>query len=239
MELRNSHLDVAVEPETDFSPEEFLDLEAAETYDPAGAYADHDLVQQCLAGEEHAWERMYARFHPPLLKAIEFMLGRNARDVHLIDEIAARVWYSLLRDGARLLSRFDPELELRLATYLRGLARIEIMRNARAERRRISHELLGGRRILEDHRFSDWQLSAAVDEFAATLTPREQEFMEKFLLTMPGHELDGAVPKGNGDGRRNGCDAAHADISPSNMWQRRHRIRFKLKAFFDEYRGKE
>ncbi len=100
-----------------------------------------------------------------------------------------------------------------------GLARIEILRYTRSERRRQSHEMLSGRSRLEEQRVSDWQLATMMDEFVSALTPGEQEFLERFLT---GPE----EPGDNGDDQ---------DISASNAWQRRHRIRFKLNEFLKSY----
>ncbi|OHB66336.1 MAG: hypothetical protein A2V70_10060 [Planctomycetes bacterium RBG_13_63_9] len=180
------------------------------------ARADQRLVEQCLAGDERAWEQLYRQHHRRLLEAIKLLLGPEAADVHLVDEIAARVWYALLRDDGQLLARYDAERDSRLQAFLMGLARIEIMRHARSERRRKSREFTGGRRSLEQRRISHWQVSIMMNEFASTLTPREQDFMEKYLLSSPDTE-EGEEP---------------ADLSLSNIWQQRHRIRSKLKAFF-------
>ncbi len=51
-----------------------------------------------------------------------------------------------------------------------------------------------------------------IDDFATTLTAGEQEFLEEHLLGQPEE----------GDGK----------VSQATVWQRCHRIREKLKAFF-------
>lgn len=184
-----------------------------------GALSDAALVQQCLGGDEVAWEQLYYRCHPGLLRAIRFLLEPESRDINLVDEIAARVWYQLLRDDARLLSKFDPERDCRLLGYLVGFARNEIMQHARAERRRRSHEAVGGQLLLRSQRASNWPIGPLLDEFAATLNRRERQFLKEFLLLPPAGEKE----------------AAQEEISPTNVWQRRHRIRFKLKAFMQDH----
>jgi hypothetical protein len=183
-----------------------------------GALSDAALVQRCLGGDENAWEQLYYRCHPGLLRAIRFLLEPESRDVNLVDEIAARVWYQLLRDDARLLSKFDPERDCRLLGYLVGFARNEIMQNARAERRRRSHEAVGGQLLLRSQRASNWPIGPLLDEFAATLNQRERQFLKEFLLLPPDDEKE----------------PVEEAISPTNVWQRRHRIRFKLKAFMQD-----
>lgn len=177
------------------------------------------LVERCLSGDERAWERLYRECHPPLFRAIKLLLGSDAGDIHLADEMAARVWYALLRDGGRLLASYDPERDSGLSAFLMGLARIEIMRHLRSERRRRSYEFIGGRRILAEGRVPDWQVAAMMDEFSSTLTAQERRFMEKFLLDTPETEVSGD----------------QGESSAASIWQRRHRIRRKLQAFFDDY----
>lgn len=173
---------------------------------------------RCLTGEESAWEKLFRRCHPPLLEAIGFLLGAAAKDGHQAEEIAARVWYALLRDQGRLLARYDPDRDSSLRAFFAGLARIEMMRHQRSERRRKRHELKGGRRLLEEPGTSDSEVLALIDEFAATLTPGEKEFMEDYL-TSP----------------QEGNNGAHGGkLSETSIWQRRHRIRRKLRAFLED-----
>ncbi len=181
------------------------------------ARVDQRLAERCLAGDERAWEHLYQQCHPPLLRAIKLLLGQDAGDVHLVDEMAARVWYTLLRDGGRLLASYDADRDSSLNAFLMGMARIEIMRYMRAERRRRSYELIGGRKILAEGRVPDWQLANMMDEFTSTLTPPELEFMERFLLDAPGTEADADV----------------VEIPATSVWQRRHRLRLKLQAYLD------
>jgi len=100
-----------------------------------GPDADQALIDRCLDGEEKAWEQLYLQFHSRLVEAIKFLLGTEGQKVHLVDEIAARVWYALLRDDAKLLARFDVARNCRLDAFLMGIARMEILRYFRSERR--------------------------------------------------------------------------------------------------------
>jgi DNA-directed RNA polymerase specialized sigma24 family protein len=198
----------ATEPSGGLPPESqdaSLDLED-------GTETDRQLAKRCVAGEVAAWEEIYNRYHDSLCRAIRSMLGTGGADPSRVDEIAARVWYALVRNDGQLLSRFDPARHTRLAGFLRGLARVEIMQYYRAEHRRRAKEAAclcpaGG-----ETGVSDWQVSAMIDDFASTLTVGEQEFLEEHLLGQ------------SDDGEQSPSDAT--------IWQRCHRIRKKLKAFF-------
>lgn len=181
-------------------------------------WADQHLVQRCLANEQEGWEQLYRQCHPRLVVRIGFLLGPEGNNNDLVDEIAARVWYALVRDGGRLLIRFDPERHSLLDGYLMGLARIEILRHARAERRRRSVEFQGGCQLLAETRIPDWEALAMLREFASVLTPGEQEFLHRSLRAREGKEGD-AHPLG---------------LSAASTWQRRHRIKLKLRQFFND-----
>ncbi len=170
-----------------------------------------------MAGEEPAWEQLYQQYHPQLVIAVKLLLGQDAGDLHLVDEMAARVWYTLLRDGGRLLASYDAERDSGLSAFLMGMARIEILRYMRAERRRRSYELIGGRKILAEGRVPDWELATMMDEFTSMLTSQELEFMERFLLDEPGPEADADV----------------VELPATSVWQRRHRLRLKLQTYLD------
>jgi hypothetical protein len=190
-------------------PEEGLDVADVES----DAESDRRLAKRCLAGEVDAWEDLYGRFHEPLCRAVRGMLGAGGSDPSRVDEIAARVWYALVRNDGELLDRFNPARHTRLIGFLRGLARIEIMQYYRAEYRRRAQETaccVG--RASGEATTSDWQVSAMIDDFAATLTAGEQEFLEEHLLG------------GDETGRQRWSDAT--------IWQRCHRIREKLRVFF-------
>ena len=179
---------------------------------PGDPQDDRLLAERCLLGEVAAWEELYGRFHGPLCTAISGMLGAGGADLSRVDEIAARVWYALVRNDGELLARFDPARHTRLGGFFRGLARIEIMQYFRAEYRRRTQEAACPPRDRGGSAASDWQVTAMIEDFATTLTPGEQEFLEEHLLGQAA-----------GGGR---------ELSETNIWQRCSRIRSKLKAFF-------
>jgi hypothetical protein len=190
---------------------------APEAIPVADAQVDRLLVDRCLAGEVLAWEQLYNECHAPLCTTIKSLLGASFCDPNLIDEIAARVWFALVRNDGQLLDRFDPTLDFRLGAFFRGLARVEIMKYFRAENRRRARETKAGQKPYERSHIDNWQMDAMLCEFATTLTPGEQRFMDEFLLSLPNDR------ETSGDSR----------VSPANFWQRCHRIRTKLRTYFD------
>jgi hypothetical protein len=193
--------------------QQVTELEADSSQVAGDADTDRRLAKRCLAGEVAAWEEMYGHFHEPLCRAIRGMLGVGGSDLSRVDEIAARVWYALVRDDGALLDRFDPARHTRLGGFLRGLARIEIMQYYRSEfRRRAQETACCVGRTSGETSTSDWQMSAMIDDFATTLTPGEQEFLEEHLLGQ--------------------SDEDQKRWSDATVWQRCHRIREKLKTFF-------
>jgi len=192
------------------------DLAAQSALDSAGAQADRSLVDHCLAGEVAAWEEIYCQCHDPLCAAIKTLLGPGFHDPNLVDDIAARVWYALVKNDGELLDRFDPRRDLRLGVFFRGLARVELMQYFRAEQRRICREAEVGQKPRGNAPLNEWQIGVLLKEFTATLTPGEQQFMDEYLLSLPGQ----------------GENTEGAELTDANIWQRRHRIRSKLLNFF-------
>jgi hypothetical protein len=139
----------------------------------------------------------------------------------VIDEVAARVWYALVENDGRLLGRFDPHRRVRLSTYFRGLARIHTLLYFRDEHRHRTHENRArenqaGRRRRRNIPVSGLPDDVMLSDFADTLTAEERRFLEEHLVSS-GSECSDAD------------DREHADTS---IWQRRHRLMAKLRAFF-------
>lgn len=181
--------------------------------------ADIAIVQRCLSGDTAGWEQLYSQQHPRLLKTIGTLFGSNCGDLQLIDEMAARVWFALVRGEARLLARYDPQRHCRLESFLFGLARIEVLRYLRDERRRKIHEFARGHRHLVENSVTHADFSTVIHEFAATLSPAEKEFFEESLIA-PLQEQQSLRPK--------------PPLSQTNVWQRRHRIRAKLHEYLTD-----
>jgi hypothetical protein len=188
--------------------------------DPSGAQADRAMVDRCLLGEVDAWEELYRQCHDPLCASIAAMLGNGFHDPNLVDDIAARVWYALVKNDGDLLDRFDPCRDLRLGVFFRGLARVELMQYFRAEQRRIQRERKAGKQPRLIATMNEWQVGVLLKEFMTTLTPGEKRFMDEYLLSLPAEGDD------KEDKEEVEC------LSDANIWQRRHRIREKLLKFF-------
>ncbi len=174
--------------------------------------ADAALAKRCVAGEVQAWEEFYDQCHEPLLFSIEVMLGPGTADKNLVDELAARVWYTLIKDDAKLLSKYDNRRGAQLITFMMPIAKSELARYFRDEKRREKRERISltGK---TPHDYGQPDLS--LGEFLPTLTRREREYYNDCLL---GYPIDGS---GSSEGT----------FSLSNARQLRHRIRCKMMRF--------
>ena len=177
--------------------------------------ADRALIDQCLSGEPQAWSALYRHCHDGLLGSIRAFLGRNASDASLVDEIAARVWYALVRDDFELLARYDVNRGCRLTTFLSVLAKTEARLLLRSERRRRIREHAVSRQESGRPVTSQSSETISEEEFVATLSPAERSFYDDVLKAS--------------------CDAQEAvNYSPQNTWQLRHRVKKKLERFLGE-----
>jgi RNA polymerase sigma factor (sigma-70 family) len=177
----------------------------------SGAAEDRRLVDQCLAGDEAAWDELYRRHHPALLRVIKILLVSKTGRADLVEEIASRVWYSLVSENGRRLGRYDANLGCRLITFLTAMARNEILQHIRAERRRRAREQFASQPESVSPLLNNWQGKNLVEEFVSTLTPREREYFRCNLLNLS-----------SGDANT---------TSKSNSWQLKHRVQRKLKFF--------
>jgi len=193
----------------DASPGPPDDPEIVEAVDSRDVLADAALARRCVAGEVAAWEQLYALCHLPLLAAVESLLRAPHRDAALIDEIAARVWYALVDNDGELLEKFDPARGARLITFMRALAKDEISRHFRGERRRRARESSA---VHERTQQSAAEARAHFAEFLSTLTPHERQFASDYLLS--NNPVEDCPPKKH--------------HSPANIWQLTRRIHRKL-----------
>jgi len=161
-----------------------------------------------------AWEQLYARCDEPLRVSIRIMLGRQSGGGELVDEIAARVWYALVANDGELLSRFDATRGARLTTFMRMLAKSEIVRHYRQEMRRRNRELESLREQPRRSERTFAQQMNALAEFIRTLTPQEQVFCNEYLLAEP-------------------AASSERSYSSANIWQMSRRIYRKLLRFLN------
>ena len=174
-------------------------------------FTDRELIERCLLGDQEAWNTLFQRYQKRLVTVVRSWLRLQVRDEDLAEEIVSRVWLALLRHDRKLLERFDPGRGFQLLTYLVGLARNEVLRHNRSERRRIRREFVASssRQQTEE---PNWELmQGRIEEFLATLTPREREYCENHLLS--------------------NCTP---EISSTNLWQLHHRVRKKLGEFLND-----
>jgi DNA-directed RNA polymerase specialized sigma24 family protein len=172
--------------------------------------ADRQLVDRCLSREPAGWSELYHQFHDRLRSSIRAILGRLGSDASLVDEIAARVWYALVKNDFELLARFDVQRGCRLSTFFSVLAKNEARQLLRSERRRRAREQGAAR--TEPSSGYDAELEVANEEFLAMLTPAEYVFYRDVVL---------AIGESEGD----------ASYSRANAWQLTHRVRKKLNKF--------
>lgn len=179
--------------------------------------ADRQLVERCLAGEVQAWSQLYHHAHDSLLNSIRRFLGRAGQDTDLTEEIAARVWYSLVKDGFELLAKFDVSRGCRLSTFLSILAKSETRGLMRTERRRKSREQVASRPEAHLTHLGQQVDVLSDEEFLAILSPAERTFYCDVLIADPSRG-----------------EMFQQKYSTENLWQLRHRIRKKLEQFLLE-----
>jgi DNA-directed RNA polymerase specialized sigma24 family protein len=177
----------------------------------AGILADRRLVDDCLTQGGEAWSRLYAACHDSLMAAIRSFLRGMSADVDLIDEIAARVWYALVKNDYELLARFDVTRGCRLTTFLSMLAKSETRQYFRSERRR-KHREATASRPEADYSGEAGSTGLYQEEFVTCLSPSERTFYENVLLSDP-------------------LALSERTYSQENAWQLRHRVRKKLHLF--------
>lgn len=187
--------------------------------------AERVLIDRVISGDSAAWTQLYQLCHRPLCAAIRRMMPAWPVDANLVDELAARVWYSVVKDDARLLDRFDPACDGRLTTYLTLIAKDEASRMFRSERRRRRREARCAEGSPTSARAS-WDAASirvSLAEFERTLTAAEKSLYDEIVRT-PERE-----PGDNRQGGSEWSDPAQAvHRSKANLWQLRHRLRAKL-----------
>ncbi len=173
---------------------------------------ESSLLARCLSGDRPAWEEFCEECTPELRRLARFFLGANG-DEDTIEEIVASVWYTLLRDDAQVLRRYSPGRSSCLGCYLAGVVRRHVGQHRRAEWERLRHARQLARRVKSAliGKVPEVSPDSLLHEFAATLNPKELDFLEKYLLH----------PQNGSDG----------GMSADDIWQRRHRLRVKLRHF--------
>jgi DNA-directed RNA polymerase specialized sigma24 family protein len=190
--------------------------ENSQTLDPRALAADARLVERCIAGEVSAWEEIYRQCHNPLCTAIRIQLGRAGADSHLVDEMAARVWYALVDQDGKQLTKYDSRRGS-ILTFIRLIARKEVSHYFRAEQRRLKKELAGfAERNRRDSAEQGESLTSMMAEFLTSLTPRERDFCYEYLQISANDQRE----------------TREIPYSTANIWQLTRRIYKKFLNFF-------
>jgi DNA-directed RNA polymerase specialized sigma24 family protein len=184
-----------------------------------GIVADRKLVERCCSGEVAAWEELYAQCHDMLLASVRCLLGQARNDSNLVDEIAARVWYALVANDGELLAKFDPKRGARIITFMRAVAKDEICRFFRSERRRRRREQIACGEKSPHHSDDQAQSEAVLSEFWETLSPCEMGFATDHLLAVASADIQPYAK-------------SSSNYSSANVWQLTHRIYSKFVKFF-------
>jgi DNA-directed RNA polymerase specialized sigma24 family protein len=180
---------------------------------------DRELVKRCINGDVGAWDAMFQSCQPRLLGTIRSLLRKYGRNASLAEEIASRVWFSLVGGDGDLLERYDASRGCRLTTFFAALARYELLEYWRSERRRRDREQTAAdRRPVPSAKKSE-SFPVMWSEFVETLSRREREFLQQVLL-----KSDTKPVNGN----------AYPPLSQVNLWQLRSRVLAKLKRYSNE-----
>lgn len=175
---------------------------------------DRRLVDRCLLGDSKAWSEIYHLHHDRLLVEIRKLTSGTHVNAELVDEIAARVWFTVVDNDARLLGRFDPQRGCRLIAFLIGIAKFETLNFFRSERRRRRREESVSHTV--DQQFeSQWQQRMEIDDFSSLLTAGEKKYLAC--------ELSSLLEDGQQESLR--------FFSDTSRWAYRSRIQKKLKNY--------
>lgn len=179
--------------------------------------ADARLAKRCIAGEVAAWDDLYTGCQDRLVASIVALLGGRSDDPDFIDEIAAQVWYALVKNDGELLLRFDPARGARLVTFIQTVAKDILNRHRRSERRRLDREGTASRGKSKHYSAELDHANGTLTEFLESLAPRDRQFFTEHLLENP--------------------DEAPADESstesPTSIWQRTRRLYKRLLGFLN------
>ena len=177
-------------------------------------FEDRRLVDRCLLGDPKAWSEIYHQHHDRLLREIRKLTFGTHVNAELVDEIAARVWFTVVDNDARLLGRFDPLRGCRLIAFLTGIAKFETLNFFRSERRRKRREERVSHTV-DQQIDSQWQQRMEIEDFTNLLTPGEKKYLAC--------ELNSLLDEGGQESLPN--------ISDTSRWQYRSRIQKKLKSY--------
>jgi hypothetical protein len=179
--------------------------------------ADARLAKRCIAGEVAAWDDLYAGCQDRLLASIVALLGGRSEDPNFVDEIAAQVWYALVKNDGELLLRYDPARGARLVTFIQTVAKDIWNRHRRSERRRLDREGTASCGKSKHYPAELDRANGTLTEFLESLAPRDRQFFQEHLLENPDE------PPGD----------ESSTESPTSIWQRTRRLYKRLLGFLN------
>src|SRR5947209_1618306 len=97
-------------------------------------FAERKIVERCLAGDGDARQELFEQYDHGLRCSIGRRMRRGSTE-DVVAEIAARVWFALVRRNYCDLRRYDWQRSS-LANYLGQLARRQLQELRRAQMRR-------------------------------------------------------------------------------------------------------
>src|SRR5262249_16836628 len=151
--------------------------------------ADRLLVERCLASDERAWCDFVRAHQPYLLKVAGLLLGKDARNGDLAEEIVQEVWRALLCRRFRLLRKFDVGRG-HVHKFLAGLLRKRVQRRVDRGHARKNLEIQALRLRSEELVTTDCYGEMELEEFTARLSHQEKQFFEVLL----GHRDEAELP---------------------------------------------
>jgi DNA-directed RNA polymerase specialized sigma24 family protein len=157
------------------------------------SWSDGEVVGQCRAGDEWAWQELVRRYHRRLVLFCHlWLLRRDIADWNVAEDVAEKVLASLCLYDCRRLWAW--RVEGRFFTYLAFLARHELYVFTNAWQERRGHERVLDSRSLQEEVDRHPQEPPSGDPLAALpdrplplLTTKERQFLE-FKLNHPGED---------------------------------------------------
>jgi DNA-directed RNA polymerase specialized sigma24 family protein len=168
------------------------------------------LVQQCLLGQSEAWDRLYSLCHDSLCAAIRHFL--TTPDEDLVDELAACVWYALVREDCRLMRKFSESRCVRFTTYLNAIAcnvARDYLKSAGRRRHREVQHLVATRSC---NRLDGDDTKIEIEDFVNGLTREEERYLRWSTSNSATHGYFTGIP--------------HRD------YRLKHRLKEKLRKFY-------
>lgn len=182
------------------------------------------IVNRCLSGDPRAWEELYAACHPNLMRLISSLVVPRHRNVELVDEIAARVWYELVRDNAKRLRQYDAAKGTP-SEFVAGVAKNLFRVYLRSERRRRWRETVAARNRRPTIDCAP-AAGAMMREFVPLLSSAERSFL---LCEVVQHRA--VYPQAPALASTGCKKAVSRPISAAYARQLMRRIRVKLSAY--------